>query len=98
MLTLKRARPGLSGRVLATLFFGQITEVKGIENLLQAFPILSTGHRICDTALTKKLLPSLTADAIALLYHHIYQSGALLMALSYAKLVVATCVGELAEH
>lgn len=37
------------------------------------------------------------ADAVALPYHHVYQSGVLLMALSYARPVVATRVGGLAE-
>jgi len=37
------------------------------------------------------------ADVVALPYHHVYQSGVLLMALSYGRPVVATRVGGLAE-
>jgi glycosyltransferase involved in cell wall biosynthesis len=37
------------------------------------------------------------ADAVALPYHHVYQSGVLLMALSYGRPVVATRVGGMAE-
>ncbi|MEJ2207814.1 MAG: glycosyltransferase family 4 protein [Anaerolineae bacterium] len=113
------------------LFFGQIKEVKGLEILLQALPILARDHPAVRlvvagqvwnadwsryAALIEQLelqerihlhlghIPDhkvasffVAADVVALPYHHVYQSGVLLMALSYARPVVATRVGGLAE-
>jgi glycosyltransferase involved in cell wall biosynthesis len=126
-----RRRLDLPDDAPAILFFGQIKEVKGLEILLQALPILAKDHPAvrlviagqvwkADWSRYASLIEQLglgerihlhlghipdrevasffvAADAVALPYHHVYQSGVLLMALSYARPVVATRVGGLAE-
>jgi glycosyltransferase involved in cell wall biosynthesis len=119
-----RARLGISPSSKVILFFGQIKDVKGLDLLIDAMPLVSSKQpdavlliagrpwksdfsqyddRITRAGVRQRCITHIryipdnvvplyygAADVVVLPYRRIYQSGVVLMAMSYAKPVLVS--------